>query len=182
MSGILFLISFVLTIALVCVLGGIYALLKQQVVVDQNGQPSEIELPWFGKIKTNYPSLIAVGLGIALATFVASKLEPSVQVRNLPLIATLETDNLPASSFVMVAAFPQRYLKGSTELFRNGRGSIEMSVDEPGPYSVVAMTPTGFGDDGRPIYTVTQGPAIPDSDGKLSFAGRLTRNGAGGAQ
>ena len=55
MSGILFLISFVLVIALICVIGGIYALLRQQIVVDEHGQPSEIELPWFGKIKTNYP-------------------------------------------------------------------------------------------------------------------------------
>ena len=179
MSGIFFLISFVLAIALVCVLGGIYTLLRQQIVVDQNGQPSEIDLPWFGKIKTNYPSLVAVGLGIALATFVASKLDPAPEVQNLPLVATLETDDLPASSFVMVAAFPQRYLKGSTELFRDGRGSIELSVEEPGPYSVVAMTPTGLGADGRPVYAVTQGPAIPDNQGRLLFVGRLLRNGGG---
>lgn len=180
MSGIFFLISFVLAIALVCVLGGIYALLRQQVVVDQNGQPSEIELPWFGKIKTNYPSLIAVGLGIALATFVASKLEPTAEIRNLPLIATLETDNLAPGSYVMVAAFPQRYLKGSQEFFQNGKGTMELQVDEPGPYTVVALAPTDFGSDGRPIYTVTQGPAIFDNTaGRLSFTGRLTRNHVG---
>ncbi len=179
MSGIFFLISFVLAIAMICVIGGIYALLRQQVVVDQDGQPSEIELPWFGKIKTNYPSLIAVGLGIALATFVASKLDPAPEVHNLPLVATLETDNLPPGSYVMVAAFPQRYLKGSQEFFQNGRGTMELLVEEPGPYTVVALSPTAFGSDGRPIYTVTQGPAIfDDNAGRLSFTGRLTSNHA----
>lgn len=177
MSGIFFLISFVLAIALVCVIGGIYALLKQQVVVDQNGQPSEIDLPWFGKIKTNYPSLIAVGLGIALATFVAGKLDPVPEISNLPLVATLETDNLPPGSYVMIAAFPQRYLKGSQEFFQNGRGTMELQVEEPGPYTVVALSPTAFGADGRPIYSVTQGPAIFDNDARrLSFTGRLTSN------
>ena len=175
MSGILFLISFVLVIALICVIGGIYALLRQQIVVDEHGQPSEIELPWFGKIKTNYPSLIAVGLGIALATFVASKLEPAPEIRNLPLVATLETDNLPPGSYVMVAAFPQRHLKGSQEFFQNGRGTMELLVEEPGPYTVVALSPTDLGSDGRLIYTVTQGPAIFDG-GRLSFSGRLTGN------
>jgi hypothetical protein len=177
MSGIFFLISFVLMIALVCVIGGIYALLRQQIVVDQNGQPSEIELPWFGKITTNYPSLIAVGLGIALATFVVSKLETTPEIRALPLIATLETDNLPPGSYVMVAAFPQRYLKGSQEFFQNGKGTMELQVEEPGPYTVVALSVTELGADGRPIYTVTQGPAIFDGNaGRLSFTGRLTRN------
>ena len=95
----------------------------------------------------------------------------------LPLIATLETDNLPPGSYVMVAAFPQRYLKGSQEFFQNGKGTMELQVEEPGPYTVVALSVTELGADGRPIYTVTQGPAIFDGNaGRLSFTGRLTRN------
>lgn len=177
MSDTFILLVLVLMIALVCVIGGVAALLKQQVILDQNGQPSEIELPWFGKIKTNYPSLFAISLGIVLAAFVVGKLNPTVEIRNLSLVATLETDDLPSGSYVMVAAFPQRYLRGSSELFREGKGSIELSVDEPGPYSVVALSPTEFDAEGRPVYTVTQGPATFDASGsQLVFSGRLTRN------
>ncbi|WJS83839.1 hypothetical protein [Paracoccus sp. TOH] len=178
MSDTLLLLMLVLVIALVSVIGGIVALLKQQVILDKDGNPIEIELPWFGKIRTNYPSLFAIALGIVLAGFVSAKLDPTVEIRNMSLIATLETDDLPSGSYVMVAAFPQRYLRGSSELFRDGKGSIELSVDEPGPYSVVALSPTEFDGDGRPVYTVTQGPATFDAtSSRLLFTGRLTRSG-----
>ncbi len=182
MSETLVLLAFVLLIALVCVIGGVIALLKQQVILDNNGRPSEISLPWFGKIRPNYPSLFAIALGIVLATFVTGKLDPTVEITNLPLVATLETDDLPSGSYVMVAAFPQRYLRGSSELFKEGKGSIELSVDEPGPYNVVVMSPTEFDSDGRPVYAVTQGPATFDTEAsRLVFTGRLTRNGSAGA-
>lgn len=181
MSDAFILLSFVLIIALASVVGGMVALLKQQVVVDENGNPSEIELPWFGKIRTNYPSLFAIALGIVLAGFVSMKLDPDVvPIRNLPLVATLETDDLPAGSYVMVAAFPQRYTLASSELLNGGKGEIEFSVDEPGPYTVVALTPTDFAG-GRTIYSVTQGQAkFDEKTNRLVFSGTLAKGGGGG--
>ncbi|MDQ7775005.1 MAG: hypothetical protein Q4615_03385 [Paracoccus aminovorans] len=181
MSDTFFLLSFVLIIALASVLGGIIALLKQQVIVDKDGNPSEIELPWFGKIRTNYPSLFALALGIVLAGFVSVRLDPDdKKIRNMPLIATLESDDLPSGSYVMVAAFPQRYALASSELLKDGSGNIELSVDEPGPYTVVALAPTNF-EEGRLIYSVTQGPAELDAEGdRLVFYGRLSKSGGAG--
>lgn len=178
MSDTFILLALVLIIALASVIGGLVALLKQQVVVDKEGNPSEIELPWFGRIRTNYPSLFAIALGIVLAGFVATKLQPTVSIKNMPLVATLETEDLPPGSYVSVAAFPQRYLVGSSQVFETGKGSLELTVDEPGPYTVVVLALTGFDDEGRPEFAVTQGPAKFDPHSKrLLFSARLARNG-----
>ena len=71
-------------------------------------------------------------------------------------------------------------IKDEAEQLKDGElvllvGMMELLVEEPGPYTVVALSPTDLGSDGRLIYTVTQGPAIFDG-GRLSFSGRLTRN------
>jgi hypothetical protein len=57
----------VLLVALIATAGGIAALLMQKVVVNDAGQVTEIEIPFLGKFKTNYPSLAAVAIGTILA-------------------------------------------------------------------------------------------------------------------
>lgn len=183
MSETLILLALVLLIALVSVAGGLLALLKQQVVVDKDGKPSEINLPWFGKIKTNYPSLFAIALGIVLAAFVTTKLSVNVKVDAIPLVATIETDGLPPGTYVTVAAFPQRYLLSTNQTRSDGTATVQFTVDEPGvPYSVVATSPIGF-EDGRPVFAMAQGQATPDAAGRqLVFSGRLSQGGQDGGQ
>lgn len=175
MSDSLILLILVLAIALVSVLGGLIALLKQQVIVDQNGNPTKIELPWFGKIQTNYPSLVAVALGIALAAFVGMKLDVTVQVKGIPLVATIDTKGVPPGSYVTVVAVPQRYLGGTNQTDGDGRATVQFKVDDPDvPYSIVASTPIGF--DGAHI--VAYGQAKPDETGKqLVFSGQMAQVG-----
>jgi hypothetical protein len=57
----------VLFVALTTVLGGVVALLKQKVMVDDKGQVTEIEIPLLGKFRSNYPSLAAIVIGALLA-------------------------------------------------------------------------------------------------------------------
>ncbi len=48
-------------------LGGLVLLFKQRVYQKKSdGHDIEIELPWFGKVKTNYPSVFAIVIGLSL--------------------------------------------------------------------------------------------------------------------
>jgi hypothetical protein len=49
-------------------IGGVVALLRQKVVVDQSGQVTSIEILLLGKFNSNYPSLVAVAIGAASHT------------------------------------------------------------------------------------------------------------------
>ena len=50
---------------------GFIALVKQKTYIDQETQkPTDIEVPFFGRLRTNYPSLVFVFLGFALAFYV----------------------------------------------------------------------------------------------------------------
>lgn len=53
---------------------GFIALLKQKTYIDpKTNQPTEIEIPIFGKLKTNFPALIFVFLGFLLAYIAFNK-------------------------------------------------------------------------------------------------------------
>ena len=165
-------LALVLLIALCAVVGGLWALVKQQVVVDESGVVSEIEIPLVGKLKTNYPSLVAIMLGIGLAWAVQSRLELQVTVPTAPLLANLRMDGLPEDTYVIVGAVPQKYLK--VQNVRSSDG-IRIDVEEPGPYTVVAFTVTGISDN-RPVYKVVSGPATANPETKtLEFTGNLGR-------
>ena len=51
-----------------CFVLGFVALLKQKTYIDsQTNQPTEIELPFVGKLKSNFPALVFVVVGAFLA-------------------------------------------------------------------------------------------------------------------
>ena len=53
---------------------GFVALLKQKTYIDsESKEPTEVELSFLGKIKTNYPALVFVFLGFAAAFFAFQK-------------------------------------------------------------------------------------------------------------
>lgn len=61
-------------LAALCFLLGFAALLMQKIYIDsQTNQPTEIELPLVGKLKTNIPALVFVGIGAFLAYVAWSK-------------------------------------------------------------------------------------------------------------
>ncbi|HTI11324.1 MAG TPA: hypothetical protein VL832_22280 [Puia sp.] len=53
---------------------GFIALLKQKTYIDpETKQPTEVEVPVLGKLKTNYPALVFIFLGFAAAYFAFNK-------------------------------------------------------------------------------------------------------------
>lgn len=66
-----------LSISFLSIVMGFVALLTQRIYLDASTQEkTEIELPLFGKMKTNYPALIFVFLGFALSFYVFDKCYP----------------------------------------------------------------------------------------------------------
>ena len=60
---------------------GFVALLAQRTYLDKETQkPVEIEIPVFGKMKSNYPALLFVFLGFALAFYAFDKSYPPPKV------------------------------------------------------------------------------------------------------
>ena len=60
-------------LSIISVILGFIALVKQKTYIDQETlNPTEVEVPLFGKLKTNYPSLAFVFLGFALAFYIVS--------------------------------------------------------------------------------------------------------------
>ncbi|WGH79853.1 hypothetical protein [Jannaschia ovalis] len=168
-------LSMAMLAAILAIGGGLMVLARQQVVVDEKGHVSQIEIPFFGKLSTNYPSLVAIIAGIALAYATMSRLVIEPQIPTLPLSAQVTFEGLAENTPVFVNAVPQRYLRTAT-VVGTGETPHEMilEVDEPGPYTVIAYTVTGVSPDGRPIFTLTQGPARR-GDGRFEFSGRLIK-------
>ena len=64
-------------IALLSIILGFVALLSQKVYLDATTkQPTEVQIPFLGKIKSNYPALVFAFLGAALAFYAFQKSFP----------------------------------------------------------------------------------------------------------
>ncbi|WP_126979372.1 hypothetical protein [Frigidibacter oleivorans] len=160
-----------LVTALLISLGGVWALLRQQVVVDANGQPTEIELPFFGKMKTNYPSLVAVLIGAALTSWVVNRIP--VEFDKIPLNVDLAVSDAFRNNGLVVGAIPLRYMRAGTQLASEG-GSLTLNVDRPDTYNVVAFVVSGVSPDGRLTYELTHGPTeVVAEPASFHFKGRL---------
>ena len=65
-------------ISALCIVLGFIALLKQRLYIDERTQePTAVELPLFGKLKTNYPALVFVFLGAGLAFYAIHESPPT---------------------------------------------------------------------------------------------------------
>src|SRR5882757_3424246 len=61
-------------ISILLIILGFIALLKQKTYIDpETKQPTEVEVPVLGKLKTNYPALVFIFLGFAAAYFAFNK-------------------------------------------------------------------------------------------------------------
>lgn len=58
-----------MSVGAVLALGSLYLLLKQKPVVDQQGNVTEVDIPLFGKLRSNYPSLVAFFIAAFLVWF-----------------------------------------------------------------------------------------------------------------
>lgn len=164
-----------LLFALVCAVGGIWALLVQQPLINDKGK-TEIELPIFGKMKTNAPALIAVLLGSAIVYAVINRVP--FESDKIPLIARSSIEGTSPGAAVFVGAIPNRYLQSSTVLAPGQENEVRFQVDEPDEYTVIAYTVASVRPDASFDYTVVHGPTRPsDTPPGIVFTGRLS--GAG---
>ena len=58
MSDRLIVSTFIFVVALILAAGCLTWLFKQKTIVDQNGDVTEVEIPLFGKIRSNYPAAV----------------------------------------------------------------------------------------------------------------------------
>ncbi len=121
-----------LVISLAVCLGGIWALLRQKIIVSEQGEITSVEIPFFGKIKTNYPSLIAIFLGIALAAFVWQRY--TIEQEMMPLIAkiTLQYPSSEIRKDVFLGIIPQEYHVFENGIVPNTSHDISIQVRKPG--------------------------------------------------
>lgn len=172
MASFVYISYFGLLIALLATIGGLWALVKQQVVVDSKGHVSEIEIPLFGKLKTNYPSLVAIVAGMGLAAFIVNRVP--IALEKVPLSAKISLEGPQHNKLLFVGAIPQRYLQATNLFPEGGVNEIDFQVDSPDSYSVIAFTVHGIDDRGRTIYEVVHGPTeVLDSPRRLEFKGNL---------
>ena len=172
--GSMILIVLVSLIAIIATAGGIWALLKQQVVVDQTGNVTEIKIPVLGSFKTNYPSLGAVAMGVLLAFAVlyTSGIKPDTT----PLIAKvlLEHPSDQLESDVFVGVIPQRYQARKANVRTAQETPIEITVDKARNYNVIVYTVTGYDPDtGYAEKVVAHGS--PDANNVFDAKLRLQR-------
>jgi hypothetical protein len=171
----MFVISLVgLAIAGIISAGGIWALLKNRVVVDEKGEVvgTEVEIPFVGRLKTGAPSIAAVFIGAALCFWIVDK--QIAEMPQKPLQAEILLPDVSQAGALIVGAVPQRYMTLANNVGADGRARIEIPVDEPDTYQVIAFKVAGVGVDGLTAYRLTHGPAQVDVErGSFFFDGQL---------
>ena len=146
-----------LVISLAVCLGGIWALLRQKVIVSEQGEITSVEIPFFGKIKTNYPSLIAIFLGIALAAFVWQRYTIEQEMMPVNAKITLQHPSSDIRKDVFLGIIPQEYHVFENGIVPNTSHDISIQVRKPGDYQFVVYTVTGIDADGFTERVVEHG-------------------------
>lgn len=130
--GVLLLLILAMVSGIVLIIGGLYILNKQVVIRDSvTGEISEVEVPIFGKIKTNYPSLIAIFFGPTIIFYVVSVLPP-LKGEPFPITGSFEADDKSIYDSAAVEIVPQGH---STPLNNDGSFYIKVpKVEDKMPY------------------------------------------------
>ena len=167
----LVLYSLSLLVALIIAGGGIAFLFKQKMVVDDKGNVTHVEIPLFGKIKSNYPSVGICLIGAGLAVYTISRVDPPHDLIELDASFNIEEDAIFADVPLLLAAVPQGYFHHANP--GNERsGSLSFNVDSNSEYTVLVLKLTEITEGGVARYSMSQG--TPKSfEGKLAFETRL---------
>ena len=114
-----FVIAACVSAGFLLVVGGLFLLATQKFVTSPEGITS-IKIPLFGRLKTNYPSLVAMFLGASLLVYVVHAVpppSPSMAHVTGKITSPLGTRQL----IVMIAPTTQK-------TFTNSNGTFEMDV------------------------------------------------------
>jgi hypothetical protein len=163
----------ILLIAALTAAGGVAALITQKVFVDRDGHVTEIELPLLGKLRTNYPSLVAVALGVALAYMVLNKI--TLKPEMIPITAKILVEH-PGSEIspqVFVGVIPQAYHVVKNNVTSGTPQEVTVMVRKDDNYHVVVYTVTGIDENGRAQKVVDDGAA--EQNGNFNARLRMTR-------
>ena len=175
--------AFVLFIALVVCIGGVYALVKQKVIVNENNKIINIELPVIGKVKTNYPSVAAIFLGIAPAVIVAVQGPTSEPPdKEMPLVATIKINDTAAAGdeqiprTVYIGAIPMKYHRFQNGVLPNEPKMLTLHVTDSDGYHAFAYTVTNIYKNGHTEHAVDHGTVEIHNDPKTGKHGTFSAN------
>ena len=150
-----------LIIAGIAVIGGVVELCRQRIIVDQaTGNQISVEIPLFGKFKTNYPSLGAIILGVVIVWLVIGWF--NIKIEKIPLTATVTFQNSNSHEIktaeVFLSVIPQRYKRSQTGIGTNEQVDIKLEVDKGEGYDVIVYTPVSMRPDGTFQKVMQFGP------------------------
>lgn len=169
MTPLTLILSLSMFIALLMTAGGIWLMSRQKVVVDDAGNVTDIEIPFFGKLKTNAPGVVAFFLGAALAGYAVNK--APTELDKIPLRIFVKAPSNAGIGGVIAGAIPSRYLTHVGSFDQARTAHVDLQVDRPDTYTVVALQILQVNDQGQTVYRVKYGPTvrITDPDG-IEFA------------
>lgn len=123
MTGSLFMYG----IAILAIILGFIALLTQKVYIDSaTNQPTEVEIPLFGKIKTNIPALVFVFLGFATAIFAFNKSSMHKTPWRIDGVLTATNEKIDWEKGTLTV-LPSEF---ESKLSKNGHFTITMSIED----------------------------------------------------
>jgi hypothetical protein len=180
--GTLLLAIMILVIAGLAVIGGVIALIRQQVVVDKDtGNVVEVDIPLFGKIRSNYPSVVAVFFGLVMVWLVVSWLQ--VEVQKIPLIAKIGFQYIGEAPLatarkadIFLSAIPQRYRTSQSGVPTDEPVEMRLDIDSGEGYDVIVFAPLSMRENGTTERAVEFGAmTIENVDGEriATYEGEL---------
>ncbi len=157
----------VLVISLVICLAGIVFMFRSKVIVDQAGEVVNIDIPIFGKLKTNVPAIGALFIAAALAAFTLKYWKTPPNQSLVTASVTLNRIGAVATPDIVVGIIPGEYIRYSSVPQAANSFSVDIPVSDEGNYTGVAY----FRSAGSVEAYLTQ---VVSSSGKKKFEAELT--------
>jgi hypothetical protein len=87
-------------------IASLYLLFKQKPVLDASGNVTEVDIPLFGKLKTNYPSLAGLFIASFLVWFPLHKWPAPLEVKRIPVSGKITLKGKASYGGVIVGVVP----------------------------------------------------------------------------
>lgn len=115
-------------ISILAIILGFVALLTQKIYIDSaTNQPTEVDIPFFGKIKTNIPALVFVFLGFGTAIFAFNKSLPIHKTKwNIEGFLTTDKEKIDWEYGALIV-FPSDF---EVSVSKNGKFRIEALIEQ----------------------------------------------------
>ena len=111
--------------------GGLYLIARQKNVTDAKGNAIEVDIPLFGRVKTNYPSVLALALGACLILYPLSTWPKAPG--KVPVSGKITVKGRPSAEGIMIGIVPGTFGVTNTD----GSYTVEVPRGEAS-YTAVA--------------------------------------------